>query len=147
MIARFAALSIFFSTFWFAHVPAALADFRVCNATDKLVGVAVGYRDSEDWITEGWFRVPAESCASVLKGKLQSRYYYLFAEDAESGGQWRGDVFMCTSDREFKINGVKDCFSRGYERTGFQEVDTSNQESWMVRLTDEGQTQGSSNSG
>ena len=28
---------------------------------------------------------------------------------------------MCTSDREFKIDGRQDCFRRGYDRTGFFE--------------------------
>ena len=46
----------------------ALADFRVCNATKNLVGISVGYRNGDEWLTEGWFRVPADSCASVLKG-------------------------------------------------------------------------------
>ena len=139
MALRFLAAFSLALPMWLGAAPLAIADFRVCNATGSLVGVAIGYRQAREWITEGWFRVPAESCASVLNGKLASRYYYLFAEDAERGGQWRGEIFMCTSDKEFKINGVKDCFARGYERNGFQEIDTGDQESWMVRLTDDGQ--------
>lgn len=144
---RLIAIFSVFATLFLAPASVALADFRVCNSTKSLVGVAVGYRQSEEWITEGWFRVPAESCASVLKGELVSRYYYLFAEDAETGGQWRGEIFMCTDDREFKIEGVQDCFSRGFQRTGFQEIDTSDQESWMVRLTADGRATGSEPNG
>ena len=140
---RLIAIFSVFATLFLVPASGALADFRVCNATKALVGVSVGYRQSEEWITEGWFRVPAESCAPVLKGELVSRYYYLFAEDGETGGQWRGEIFMCTDDREFKIEGVQDCFSRGYQRTGFQEIDTSDQESWMVRLTADGRATGS----
>jgi uncharacterized membrane protein len=47
-------------------------------------------------------------------------------------------VFMCTSDREFKIAGRQDCFARGYNRTGFFEVDTGkDSKSWTVQLTDQ----------
>jgi uncharacterized membrane protein len=76
----------------------------------------------------------------LIEGQLSSRYFYVYAEDADQGGQWRGPIFMCTSDKEFKISGIKDCYSRGYERTGFFEIDTGEQNSWMVRLTEAGQT-------
>ena len=43
---------------------------------------------------------------------------------------------MCTRDKEFTIRGTEDCLARGYDRTGFFEVDTSEQRSWTVQLTD-----------
>jgi uncharacterized membrane protein len=43
---------------------AALADFRLCNNTQSLVGVSIGYRTKKGWITEGWWRIPSNSCAS-----------------------------------------------------------------------------------
>lgn len=112
------------------------ADLRVCNKTDALIGVAVGYRDKEGWITEGWWRIPANICTAVIEGDLPSRYFYLHAENADTGGKWRGPQFMCTSNKEFKIRGLKNCFSRGFERSGFFEVDTGEQKSWQVRLTE-----------
>lgn len=118
----------------------ARADFRLCNDTNSLVGVSLGYRNQGKWITEGWWQVPGETCASLIEGSLNSRYYYLYAEDADRGGQWRGDIFMCTSDRQFRIDGIEECFARGHQKTGFFEVDTGNKESWMVRLTESGQT-------
>ena len=126
-----------------SNVDPARADFRLCNDTTSLVGVALGYRENAKWVTEGWWQVPGETCASLIKGDLNSRYYYLYAEDADRGGQWRGDIFMCTSDRKFRIDGVEECFARGHQKTGFFEVDTGNKESWMVRLTESGQTSSS----
>ncbi|MEM0900413.1 MAG: DUF1036 domain-containing protein [Pseudomonadota bacterium] len=114
----------------------AKADFRVCNATQELVGVAIGYRARTGWITEGWWRIEAASCRTLLEGPLGSRYYYLYAEDALRGGTWDGEIAMCVTEREFKITGVNDCYSRGYQRVGFREYDTGNQQSWMVQLVD-----------
>ncbi len=114
----------------------ARADFRVCNGTQNLVGVAIGYRASDGWISEGWWQVPASSCATLIEGELQSRYYYLYAEDAARGGRWTGDVNMCVAENEFKIVGVNDCFARGFQRMGFKEYDTGRQGSWMVQLSD-----------
>lgn len=115
---------------------AAHADFRVCNSTQNLVGVAIGYRAKEGWTTEGWWQIPATTCATLVEGKLESRYYYLYAEDAARGGRWTGDIKMCVAQDKFKITGVNDCFKRGYLQMGFKEYDTGRQASWMVQLND-----------
>jgi uncharacterized membrane protein len=120
----------------------ALADFRVCNATQNLVGVAIGYRTKAGWVTEGWWHVDGSTCKTLIEGQLSSRYYYLYAEDAERGGRWDGPVNMCVAEKEFKVSGVNDCLARGFQRAGFQEYDTGEQASWMVQLTDEPATDG-----
>ncbi|RCK99989.1 MAG: hypothetical protein JSC189_001339 [Candidatus Tokpelaia sp. JSC189] len=112
----------------------ALADFRVCNATQRTVGVAVGYRTASSWISEGWWQIDPTSCKTLIEGPLSSRFYYLYAEDSSGIGRWDGIVNMCVSENEFKINGVKNCFTRGFQKFGFREIDTKNQISWMVQL-------------
>jgi uncharacterized membrane protein len=115
----------------------ARADFRVCNATQNLVGVAIGYRAAAGWITEGWWHIEGSTCKTLIEGPLSSRYYYIYAEDAERGGRWDGPVSMCVADREFKIVGTRECLARGFQRAGFQEHDTGEQPSWMVQLADD----------
>ncbi|MCM2473412.1 DUF1036 domain-containing protein [Rhizobium sp. CG5] len=127
--------------FPFMAAGSAHAEFRVCNGTQNLVGVAIGYRSAEGWISEGWWQVPATTCATLIEGELQSRYYYLYAEDAARGGRWTGGVNMCVAENEFKIVGVQDCFTRGYQQMGFKEYDTGRQGSWMVQLSDTPGTQ------
>lgn len=118
------------------------ADFRVCNATQNLVGVGIGYRAKAGWITEGWWHIEASSCKTLIEGPLSSRFYYLYAEDAERGGRWDGPISMCVAEKEFKIAGVTDCVARGFQRAGFQEYDTGEQASWMVQLTEQPATEG-----
>ncbi len=48
---------------------------------------------------------------------------------------------MCTRDREFTIRGISDCLAHGFDRTGFFEVDTGEQKSWTVQLTESGERQ------
>lgn len=131
-----AALALAWAGMALAATPAR-ADFRVCNATQNLVGVAIGYRAGTGWVTEGWWHIEGSTCKTLIEGTLSSRYYYLYAEDAERGGRWDGPVSMCVAEREFKIAGAGDCFARGFQRAGFQEYDTREQASWMVQLTDE----------
>ena len=119
-----------------AAVPAR-ADFRVYNATQSLVGVSIGYRAKTGWITEGWWHIEGSNCKTLIEGPLSSRYYYLYAEDAERGGRWDGPIAMCVAEKEFKITGTTDCVARGFQRAGFKEYDTGEQASWMVQLTDD----------
>jgi uncharacterized membrane protein len=121
-------------TFMFAQ-PAA-ADFRLCNNTGSRVGIAIGYKDNEGWTTEGWWNLSARSCDTLLRGTLVARFYYIYALDYDRGGEWSGQAFMCTRDKEFTIRGTDNCLARGYERTGFFEVDTTEQRSWTVQLTE-----------
>jgi len=114
----------------------ARADFRLCNNTASRVGVAVGYKDGEGWATEGWWNVANGSCEILLKGELGARFYYIYAVDYDRGGEWSGQAFMCTADKIFTIRGTENCLARGYDRTGFFEVDTGEQRSWTVQLTD-----------
>jgi uncharacterized membrane protein len=118
---------------------AAKADFRLCNNTSGRVGIAVGYKENDGWTTEGWWNLPARSCETVLRGTLVARFYYIYALDYDRGGEWSGQAFMCTRDKEFTIRGTDDCLARGYDRTGFFEVDTGDQPSWTVQLTESGE--------
>ena len=128
--------------FWLAGALAllfatpAVADFRLCNNTGSRVGIALGYKDADGWTTEGWWNLSARSCETLVKGQLVARFYYVHAVDYDRGGEWSGKAFMCTRDKEFTIRGIEDCLARGYDRTGFFEVDTSEQRSWTVQLTE-----------
>jgi len=115
---------------------AANADFRLCNNTGSRVGVSIGYKDNEGWTTEGWWNVASRSCETLLRGSLVARYYYIYAVDYDRGGEWSGKAYMCSREKEFTIRGTDNCLARGYDRTGFFEVDTGEQRSWTVQLTD-----------
>ena len=115
---------------------AARADLRLCNLTPSRVGIALGYRDGQGWVTEGWWNLNARGCETLLKGPLSARFFYIYAVDYDRGGEWSGRSFMCTRDREFTIRGVEDCFARGFDRSGFFEVDTGEQKSWTIQLMD-----------
>jgi uncharacterized membrane protein len=114
----------------------ALADLRVCNNTTSRIGVALGYRDAQGWLTEGWWNLSPRGCETILRGTLAARFYYIHAVDYDKGGEWTGRSVMCVRNREFTIRGTEDCLVRGFDRAGFFEVDTGEQKSWTVQLTD-----------
>lgn len=114
----------------------AWADLKLCNASDSRVGIALGYQDAKGWGTEGWWNIAAQTCETLLKGAVPSRFIYIYAVDYDRGGEWAGTNYMCTHDKSFAIRDVKDCQQRGYRRTGFFEVDTGDAKDWTIRLTD-----------
>lgn len=114
----------------------AFADLRMCNTTASRVGVTIGYRDAQGWVTEGWWNLAPRACETLLRGTLAARFYYVHAVDYDRGGEWTGKSVMCTRNKEFTIRGIEDCLSRGYDRSGFFEVDTGEQKGWTIQLTD-----------
>jgi uncharacterized membrane protein len=126
-------LAVMLACMWAS--PAA-ADFRLCNNTSSRVGIALGYKDADGWTTEGWWNVSARACETLLRGTLVARYYYIYAIDYDRGGEWSGQAFMCSRDKEFTIKGTENCLARGFDRTGFFEVDTGEQRAWTVQLTE-----------
>jgi uncharacterized membrane protein len=115
----------------------AQADLKLCNATPNRIGVALGYRDATGgWTTEGWWNLPGQTCETLYKGPLTSRYWYVYAVDYDGGGEWAGQSFMCTLDKAFIIKKAEDCTKQGYNRTGFREVDVKDATDWTIRLID-----------
>jgi uncharacterized membrane protein len=123
----------------FALAAPAAAELKLCNTTSSRIGVAIGYKDEQGWVSEGWWNVASQTCEVLLKGTLVARYYYIHALDYDRGGEWGGKAFMCTGDKAFTIRGVQDCPTRGFKRSGFFEVDTNEEKDWTVRLADPGE--------
>ena len=121
---------------------AAHADLKLCNKTESRVGVALGYKDKDGWASEGWWNIGPNNCESLLKGPLIARYYYIYAVDYDKGGSWGGKAMMCTRDKIFTIRGIETCQERGFQKTGFFEVDTAEEADWTISLSGEKTTSG-----
>ncbi len=116
-------------------VSPALADLKLCNNTGSRVGVGLGYKDLKGWASEGWWNIGPKACETLLKGPLIARYYYIYSVDYDKGGSWGGKSMMCTRDKLFTIRGIKDCKTRGFQKTGFFEVDTGEETDWTISLS------------
>ena len=132
MAAGFAAFLMLGFSHGIAH-----ADLKLCNKTESRVGVALGYKDKDGWASEGWWNVGPNNCEVLLKGDLIARYYYIFAVDYDKGGSWGGKSMMCTRDKIFTIRDIADCKKRGFQLTGFFEVDTGEETDWSISLSGE----------
>lgn len=112
---------------------AAQAGLTVCNDTDQLQSVAIGYEAPGGvWTSEGWWHVAPGDCKLVMARALGRRDFYYRATVA--GGGFEGPFAFCTTSDAFTIAGDADCEARGYERTRFRKVDTGNVADFTLTL-------------
>ncbi len=106
-----------------AGASSAQAGLEICNDTEVLQSVAIGYKGDKDWTSEGWWNIDPGACVTVVDGDLRLRYYYYFSEAAGQGFQGQ-NYFFCVENSEFTIIGDTDCEARGYQNEDFREIDT-----------------------
>lgn len=114
----------------------AAAGLTLCNKARVSAKVALGRAVGKTWESRGWWHVPPGTCATLIAGPLDARYYYLYGTDGRSG-TWSGGTNFCTSaDGSFTISGRGNCAARGYDSKGFFEVDTQDRTDWKQTLSD-----------
>jgi uncharacterized membrane protein len=119
----------------FAFVPLMLASHRAdaamvfCNRTQAPLEAALGYRETSDWMSEGWWRIEPGQCARVFGQPLTQRFYFYYATSLVRLSKdkppfvWAGKYVFCADTKAFKATGDGDCESRGYQTKGFQQID------------------------
>ncbi len=128
-----AALSLGFASL--AAASPAHAGLNVCNKASAPARAAVGRFDGTNWTSAGWWTIAPNSCAGLLTGPLDARYYYLYATDG-AAGTWEGGTHFCVApDTKFTIPGRANCNQRGFDRRGFFEIDTGNAPNWTQTLS------------
>jgi len=112
----------------------AQAAMSFCNRATVPLEAALGYRADDDtstqnWISEGWWRIEPGQCARVYGQPLSQRFYFYYAHALTQSNKdtppttWSGKYIFCTDDKAFRVEGDGDCASRNYQSTGFQELD------------------------
>jgi uncharacterized membrane protein len=111
--------------------------FRVCNLTGQHVEVAKATYSAkraanELFVAEGWYQFDPGECRVLWPGKLQYRYYLVYAQNKPAGREWKGDIPVCVGREPFTLEtGI--CRSDQYQRL-FVQVDTGDGENWTYNL-------------
>ncbi|MBQ2261488.1 MAG: DUF1036 domain-containing protein [Loktanella sp.] len=119
----------------FAMVPAAHAQFQVCNQTFDVVNLAVGSFVRSAFETTGWWTIGPNQCVFLIENQLDARYVYVFAQDVFGRIILSGATPMCIAPDRFTIRGESDCLVRGFLEARFHEVDTLRSERWTLFLS------------
>ena len=111
------------------------AGFSVCNNSALPTKVAIAHFDGTRWGSIGWWEIAPGKCAELLKGRLEARYYYLYATDGATG-TWEGSKNFCVGTAgRFSIVGRSGCEAQGFDHRGFFEVDTGKSLDWTQMLS------------
>jgi uncharacterized membrane protein len=100
---------------WPGHVRAQAAKaeqgFEICNRTKFTVVYSKALNDRDEAkgpprvTSEGWFTLTPGQCEVAYPGKLQHRYYLIYAEARGSNRKWAGGTRICVEVRDFKLTG------------------------------------------
>ncbi|MEI9990749.1 MAG: DUF1036 domain-containing protein [Rhizomicrobium sp.] len=97
------------------------AGYAVCNDTAKAVAAATGQKLRNDWISHGWWKIAAGSCAKVMDDLSAVDSVYLFVQRIGGAPLVTGPNKFCVADIEFDIQGRGRCAGRGLTELGFAE--------------------------
>jgi len=104
-----------------------LAGLEVCNQTNVLRWVSIGYFDggtNQAWTSEGWWELEPGDCSTTIESDLTQQFYYFRAEDPDETFDGDPEKVFCSVNDAYTIVGNQDCEARGYESLTFLEVDT-----------------------
>jgi uncharacterized membrane protein len=98
------------------------AGYSVCNDTAKSVAAALGQKQRDDWVSHGWWKIAAGSCARLVGDLSGLDSLYLFVQKIGGPPLVTGPNKFCVTDIEFDIQGRSRCAARGMTETGFAET-------------------------
>ncbi|HXC54309.1 MAG TPA: DUF1036 domain-containing protein [Rhizomicrobium sp.] len=98
------------------------AGYAICNDTAKSVAAALGQKARNDWISHGWWKIAAGSCAKVVDNLAGLDSIYVFVQKIGGPPLVSGPNKFCVADIEFDIQGRTRCAARGLNEAGFAET-------------------------
>ncbi len=114
---------------WAVWPAAASARLEVCNQTDLVLMVAVGYDTTEErTASEGWWRVYPGFCEVPVDVAMLKGSYYVHAESnprstmPNDGFNWGEDKPLCVQLSDFRLPNGSQC-NEGDVTIGFNVID------------------------
>ena len=120
------------------RAPAPSEGFQICNRSgqDVELATAVDLADQGGapgtYLSKGWYGFDNGQCFVMWPGTLQHRYFFVYAQNKQTGKEWKGDVPVCVSREPFELNSPS-CGADKYSRP-FVRIDTGNSASWTYNL-------------
>lgn len=111
----------------------AMASFTLCNRTNQEMETAFARREHDQWISEGWWRIPPQQCVKIFSTLLTQRFYYYYARTTTQPLRvWGGKYKFCSNSIPFLITGDDDCQKRNYGVLGFAQIDVGERNQFVL---------------
>ena len=112
--------------------------FRICNRSGQDVELATAIDLGDQggapgtYFSKGWYGFDDGQCFVMWPGTLQHRYFFVYAQNKQTGKEWKGDVSVCVGREPFELS-APSCGADKYSRL-FVRIDTGNSASWTYNL-------------
>ncbi len=114
----------------------AFAKLEICNRTPSPFSVAIAFETDADIISQGWWTVDPDKCATVIEGDLTRQYYYHYVKSTALNVEWAGTFNFCTNqDPQFRISGAGTCEERKFTLTGFRQIDVGTNKDFALDIS------------
>lgn len=108
---------------------------QVCNRSTERSALALGYRDGDAWVSEGWHVLERGQCLRAAERSAGKTFYY--HSTGERGGSWGSGYTLCIKPVEaFRIEGTADCETRGFGAALFDKLEIpADRDGYTLTLT------------
>jgi uncharacterized membrane protein len=117
---------------------AAPAGYSICNDTAQPLAAAIGEKIAGNWISHGWWKIAAGSCARAITTPLSADSIYLFAQKVGGPALVTGRDKFCVADIEFDVQGRTRCKDRGLSEIGFAKTQTKGMTGYSAHVGETG---------
>ncbi|MBP9682717.1 MAG: DUF1036 domain-containing protein [Bacteriovorax sp.] len=119
------------------------ANLDICNKShDGDIDVSIIVKDSnnnKDWLVQGWFRIPEDTCSTVSNNDLRGSSFYYYGI-SKNGTTWEGnhkknEDFDCIDPiNKFAISSNQDCESIKLKKVSFIKASSSGNRNFQATL-------------
>jgi uncharacterized membrane protein len=114
------------------------AGYTICNDTEDVVWAVIALKGPKDWVSRGWWKVPAGSCARAITTQLSVDHIFLHVEKHANAKLVAGPERFCLTDQMFEINGRGDCARRHFSEAGFVATPTKGLAGYAAHIGNQG---------
>lgn len=114
------------------------AGFSICNDTAKSVAAAIGQKLRTDWISHGWWKIAAGSCAKVVDSLAGVDSVFVLVQKIGGPALVGGPNKFCVTDIQFDIQSRGRCAARGLNEMGFAETRVKGLTGFAAHVGDSG---------
>lgn len=114
------------------------AGYAICNDSKAPLLAALGQQSAGKWLSHGWWKVAAGSCAKAITTPLAADKIYLYAQHPDGRPVVRGPDTFCISNVAFDIQDRTRCKERGLQEAGFAQTATKGLSGFAAHIGDEG---------
>lgn len=114
------------------------AGYSICNDTEGVIWAVMALPLGRDYITRGWWKVPAGACAKAITEPLKLDKVFLHVEKHGNDRLVSGRDKFCLTNMQFELQGRGNCAKKLLNETGFAATITKGLAGYTAHVGNQG---------